>query len=52
MAPVYKVDSQGRRVVEPMADTKRRLGRSPDDMNALNLAFAGAGSWWQDPQIH
>ena len=37
MAPTWKVDSQGRRVVEPKADTKKRIGRSPDDMDALNL---------------
>lgn len=42
MAPTWKVDSQGRRVVEPKGDTKKRLGRSPDDMDALNLAYAGA----------
>ena len=39
MAPTWKVDAQGRRVVEPKADTKKRIGRSPDDMDALNLAF-------------
>lgn len=39
MAPTWKVDSVGRRVVEPKADTKRRIGRSPDDADALNLAF-------------
>lgn len=43
MAPTWKLDSQGRRVVEPKSDTKKRLGRSPDDMDALNLAFAGYG---------
>jgi hypothetical protein len=40
MAPTWKVDSQGRRVVEPKSDTKKRIKRSPDDMDALNLAFA------------
>jgi hypothetical protein len=40
MAPTWKLDSAGRRVVEQKADTKKRLGRSPDDMDALNLAFA------------
>jgi len=34
------VDSQGRRVVEPKDDTKKRIKRSPDDMDALNLAYA------------
>ena len=40
MAPKWKVDSRGRRVVEPKDDTKKRIGRSPDDADALNLAFA------------
>ena len=40
MTPKWKVDSQGRRVVEPKDDTKRRVKRSPDDADALNLAFA------------
>ena len=40
MAPTWKVDSKGRRVVEPKDQTKKRLHRSPDDMDALNLAFA------------
>ena len=39
-APRWKVDAQGRRVVEPKDDMKKRLGRSPDGMDALNLAFA------------
>ena len=40
MAPTWRLDSQGRRVVEAKAETKRRIGRSPDDADALNLAFA------------
>lgn len=40
MAPTWKLDSHGRRVVEPKADTKKRIGRSPDDADALNLAYA------------
>jgi hypothetical protein len=40
MAPRWHLDSEGRRVVEPKHETKRRLGRSPDDMDALNLAFS------------
>lgn len=42
MAPKWRLDSQGRRVVEPKVDTKKRIGRSPDDADALNLAFAPA----------
>jgi len=40
MAPRWKVDSAGRRVVEPKADTKKRINRSPDDADAMNLAYA------------
>jgi hypothetical protein len=40
MAPIWKLDSDGRRVVEKTEDTKKRIGRSPDDMDSLNLAFA------------
>ena len=50
MAPTWKVDAQGRRVVEAKADTKKRLGRSPDDMDALNLAFYAAGDWQEAAQ--
>ena len=46
MAPTWKVDAQGRRVVEPKSDTKKRIGRSPDDMDALNLAFAPEPGGW------
>lgn len=40
LAPKYKVDSKGRRVVEPKDETKKELGRSTDSMDALNLAYA------------
>ncbi|MBV6425151.1 MAG: hypothetical protein NAOJABEB_02965 [Steroidobacteraceae bacterium] len=40
MAPTWRVDARGRRVVEPKAETKKRIGRSPDDADALNLAYA------------
>lgn len=42
MAPIWKLDSAGRRVVEPKQDTKKRIKRSPDDMDGLNLAYAPA----------
>ena len=42
-APRWKLDSQGRRVVEPKDDTKARLGRSPDDADAVNLSYNGKG---------
>jgi hypothetical protein len=38
--PKWKPDSQGRKVVEPKQDTKKRLGSSPDLADAVNLAFA------------
>jgi hypothetical protein len=40
VAPRYKLDSQGRRKVEAKAETKRRLGRSPDRGDAVLMAFA------------
>lgn len=40
MAPTWKVDGQGRRVVEPKDETKKKLGRSPDGLDAMNLAYA------------
>jgi hypothetical protein len=52
MAPTWKLDSQGRRVVEPKADTKKRIGRSPDDADALNLAFAVANVLRTDQKLH
>jgi hypothetical protein len=50
------LDSTGRRVVESKERTKARLGRSPDDMDALNLAYsAGAmrdyAHWVKPPQV-
>jgi hypothetical protein len=40
LAPTWRLDSQGRRVVEAKERTKSRLSRSPDDMDALNLAYS------------
>lgn len=40
MAPTWMLDSSGRREVERKENTKKRINRSPDDMDALNLAFA------------
>jgi hypothetical protein len=39
-APEWTLDDHGRRVVERKVVTKKRIGRSPDDADALNLAFA------------
>lgn len=38
-APKYWPDSSGRIVVEPKDETRKRLGRSPDNADALLLAF-------------
>jgi phage terminase large subunit len=40
LAARYTIDSQGRRVVEPKAETKRRLRRSPDRADAIIMAFS------------
>lgn len=40
MAPTWKLDSDGRRVVEAKDVTKKRLKRSPDGMDALNLSHS------------
>lgn len=50
VAPRYKLDAAGRRVVEPKDKTKKDLGRSPDGMDALNLAYypasrGGVAEW-------
>jgi hypothetical protein len=39
MAPTWKLDAAGRRVVEPKDETKKKIGRSPDSMDAMNLAY-------------
>lgn len=41
-APQYSLDSSGRIKVEKKEETKKRLGRSPDDADALLLAFYSA----------
>ncbi len=39
VAPTYKFDARGRQVVEPKADMKKRLKRSPDRFDSLALAI-------------
>lgn len=39
LAPEWTPDTAGRRVVEPKKVTKEKMGRSPDDMDAVNLAY-------------
>src|SRR5262249_50799645 len=38
IAVTWSLDSKGRRVVEPKKEIKKKLGRSPDDADAFNLA--------------
>jgi len=49
LRPMWKMDSAGRRVVEKKSETKARLGHSPDDMDAVNLAYYEAT--WEAPQV-
>ena len=35
----FGIDSSGRRRIEPKDETRRRIGRSPDDADAFNLAY-------------
>lgn len=39
IAPKYKLDASGRVKIEPKDETKKRLGRSPDDADAFLLAY-------------
>jgi phage terminase large subunit len=43
VAPRYKIDSSGRRVLERKEETKARLGRSPDRGDAVVMAFTVSG---------
>ncbi|MFH9073436.1 hypothetical protein [Streptomyces alboflavus] len=43
LAPLWDVDAQGRIQVEPKDEIKKRLGRSPDNADALLLAFYNGG---------
>lgn len=54
MAPTYRLTAAGQREVERKEVTKDKLGRSPDDADALNLAFheapaATVGRFIQQP---
>lgn len=44
VAPTYRFDTQGRRVVESKDEIKKRLSRSPDRADALCLAVYGGGA--------
>jgi hypothetical protein len=47
LSPTWRVDSQGRREVEKKDLTKERIKRSPDDADALNMAFTPP-AWHKD----
>jgi hypothetical protein len=51
LAPQWKVDGQGRCLVEPKEKTKDRLGASPDDADAMNLAYWPAAPFTPPPVI-
>lgn len=44
VSPKYSYDLKQRRVVEAKAETKKRLGRSPDRADAVNLTLVAASS--------
>ena len=41
MAPTYSFDAEGRRVVESKPETKKRIGRSPDDADSFLMSHYG-----------
>lgn len=44
-APVYTLDTRGRRCVEPKEATKARIGKSPDNADAMLLAYANVAGF-------
>lgn len=51
VSPMYKINNRGQLEVEPKENTKDRLGRSPDDADALNLAYYRAPTWEAPPVV-
>ncbi|HUR86330.1 MAG TPA: terminase family protein [Solirubrobacteraceae bacterium] len=47
--PRYRYDLKMRKVVEPKDETKKRLGRSPDRADAVNLTLVGGD--WRPPVV-
>lgn len=45
LAPIWWPTPDRRRTVEPKEKTKERIGRSPDGMDAVNLAYYEAADW-------
>ncbi|KKK65543.1 hypothetical protein LCGC14_2973090, partial [marine sediment metagenome] len=48
MTVTYDFDAMSRRVVEKKKDIKERIGRSPDDADAFNLAYYVRGKEYRD----
>jgi hypothetical protein len=49
ISPRYSIDAGGRVKIEAKADTRKRIGRSPDDADALLLAYyQGPPAWTID----
>lgn len=46
----WDLDAGDRRVVEPKVSIKKKLGRSPDDADAFNLAYM-VGVTWEAPPV-
>ena len=51
MGITYKADSRGGRVAEGKDKIKERLGKSPDHLDSLGLAFYGPNSWTEHKSI-
>ncbi|HKV42544.1 MAG TPA: hypothetical protein VJX67_25305 [Blastocatellia bacterium] len=51
MTPKWALDSAGRRVIEKKEVTKKRIKRSPDDADALNLAYAPGDAGTASPTL-
>jgi hypothetical protein len=51
LAPAFELDSAGRRAVEPKDQTREKIGRSPDEADAVNLAYHELGGFEVPPAI-
>jgi hypothetical protein len=51
LAPQWDVDAAGRRAVEPKDKTKEKIGRSPDDADAMLLAYHDAATFEKPPVV-
>ena len=51
MAPTWKLDNKGRRMVEKKEDIKQRIGRSPDDADGMNLAYYEFPDWFPPKDV-